>query len=176
MASHQEGEEWLTVFPSLSLQSVQAILISCFVVCGVLLASIVSMQFRFVQYGIQWSNRQIQSRSRDFLAATVCFVLPLVDALLVYWAREQYDLVANVEPLHQKLWPKTSLYAVYAICGFSLFTTLIGVIAASNSAFAPVYLKIKLFHIFLLLASIIYHFYTLFNFSSVKFGGSPSYF
>lgn len=162
MASHQEGEEWHTVFPSLSLQSVQAILITCFVVCGVLLASIVSMQFRFVQYGIQWSNRQIQSRSRDFFAAIVCFVLPIIDGLFIYWAREQQELVSDVEPLQQKLWPKSVITTCYAICGLSVLSSLIGIIAAHNSAFAQGYLKIKLVHIFLLLACIIYQFYTLF--------------
>ena len=115
MALKEGGTLWEKTYDQMPLQSVQAILISFSTVQLLIVFAILGYLFRFAQNGIQWSNKQVQSRSRSYFLIIGCIILPLYDCWLAYQTREIHEYMKDVEELEQNLMPLYLSWIIYSL-------------------------------------------------------------
>ena len=79
--------------------------------------------------GIQWSNKQVQSRSRGYFLVIGCIILPLYDCYLAFSTRQMREYVKDVPELEENLMPKYLMWIIYSLTMQTCIMAIVGFFA-----------------------------------------------
>ena len=177
MAIKDGGQIWEREYDSMPLQSVQAILISFSIVQLLMMTAILGYLFRFAQNGIQWSNKQVRSRSTGFFLTIGCIILPIYDCYLAYSTRQFYEYVKNVPELTANLMPKYLMWIIFSLTFQTAIMAIVGFFATvCESKFMTTnFIWIKIVQFILLIGVFIFMVVNLIRFDSLEGFGVSTY-
>ena len=155
----------------------QAILISFSVVQILMMMAVLGYLFRFAQNGIQWSNKQVQSRSRGFFLVIGCIILPLYDCFLAFYTREMREYVKDVPELEANLMPKWLMWIIFSLTIQTGIMAIVGFFATvcTNKFMTNNFIYFKIIQFAMLVGVFMFMVINLIRFETLNGYGVSSY-
>ena len=177
MAIKDGGQLWEREYDSMPLQSVQAILISFSIVQLLMMTAILGYLFRFAQKGIQWSNKQVKSRSTGFFLTIGCIILPIYDVYLAFYTRQFYEYVKNIPELTANLMPKYLMWIIFSMTFQTAIMAIVGFFATvcESKFMTQNFIYFKIFQFVLLILVFVFMVVNLIRFDNLEGYGVSSY-
>ena len=142
-----------------------------------MMMAILGYLFKFAQKGIQWSNKQVRSRSTGFFLMIGCIIMPVYDGYLAYFTLQFHEYVKNVPELTANLMPTYLMWIIVSLTMQTGIMAIVGFFATvcESKFMTQNFIYIKIVHFLLLIGLLLFMIVNLIKFDNLDGYGVTTY-